>query len=409
MWLALSVLLATPVVGTRSPAQQAASPPQPRDSILRYITPLILVTGLPADGIRLDHLRGAADLDGFLIRSASSLSPRLPGKGLLKGAAIAPEYYAANNTAIPFSINDGPVWAGVGTSARTLLGFRLEAGPLSIIAAPEFLSIENKYWLIRDTARFYAPPIIKERQGGGFVFPWYINPYSIDLPLRMGPKSIHRVDAGQSTAMVTVRGASLGISNENQWWGPGIRNAIILSNNAAGFPHIFIRTSRPWRNRFGSIEARLLVGGLTESKWFDTTQTNNLRSLSAFAFTLRRRYRKTSFWVQRGQSTPRTRTDGTESPAGSLTLLPRRVAPITVHSPIHRSLRAGATRFIRSSGAGSFRMTASRHTPSGPGTSGHCRCVISSLHRTIRRDIHSAFSGLVRHHGERRECGSRVS
>jgi hypothetical protein len=32
---------------------------------------------------------------------------------------------------------------------------------------------------------------------------------------------------------------------------------------------------------------RLLVGGLTESKWFDTTQANNLRSISSFAFTFR--------------------------------------------------------------------------------------------------------------------------
>jgi hypothetical protein len=267
--------------------------------------------------MRLEQLQTGAGLDGYLIRSPSSLNAPLTGNHWWKLAIIAPEYYAANNTAIPFSINDGPVWAGVGTSARTLAGFRFEAGPLRIIAAPEFLNIENKYFRLRDTARFYSPPIIPERQGGGFVFPWYIAPYSIDLPQRMGPKAIHRIDAGQSTAMLTLRGTSFGISNENQWWGPGIRNAIILSNNAAGFPHLFIRTSRPWRNRYGSIEARLLVGGLTESKWFDTTQANNLRSLSAFAFTFRPNFDK-DLVVGGARSVYATNKDGWDKIPGRL-------------------------------------------------------------------------------------------
>jgi hypothetical protein len=283
--VASTVALAALIAPRPSVAQE--SPRLPLDSMKRYIQPLILAGGIHADDIRMKQMSAGASLDGYLIRSPSSLNPPLAGRGRLRVAVIAPEIYSANNSDLPFSINDGPVWAGVGTSIRTLVGFRLEAGPLSVIVAPEFLTIENKYFQLRDTARFYAPPIIPERQGGGFVFPWYIAPYSIDLPLRLGPKSIKRVDAGQSTAMLTFRGASVGISNENQWWGPGIRNALILSNNAAGIPHLFIRTSRPWTNRLGSVEARLLVGGLTESKWFDTTQANNLRSLSAFGFTFR--------------------------------------------------------------------------------------------------------------------------
>ena len=280
--LAIVAFLLTPLAPRDLLAQQA------RDSVLlRYVQPLILVSGTPADGIRLQQLMGRDNLDGYLIRSASSLNAQLPGKSWLKVVLIAPEYYEATNSDIPFSMNDGAVWAGVGKSRRMLTGFRLEAGPLSIIAAPEFLDSQNKFFQLRDTVRFYAPPIIPERQGGGFAFPWYIAPYSIDLPMRMGAKPLHRNDAGQSTAMLTLRGTSFGVSNENQWWGPGVRNALILSNNAAGFPHLFIRTAQPWRNRFGSIEARLLVGGLTESKWFDTTQANNLRSLSSFGITFR--------------------------------------------------------------------------------------------------------------------------
>jgi hypothetical protein len=248
---------------------------------------------MPADRMRLDQLRGKADLGGYLIRSASSLNAKPASRTWWAAALIAPEYYAANNTALPFSINDGAVWAGVGTSSRILAGLDLSAGPFRLILAPELVRAENDSFMIRDTARFYAPPIGKDRVAGGFAFPWYaIGPYSIDLPTRFGRKSIERLDAGQSTAMIDMYGIAAGISNENQWWGPGLRNALILSNNAPGFPHAFIRTSRPWKNQLGDVEARMLIGGLTESHYFDTTATNNVRSLSGLAVTLRPRAQK---------------------------------------------------------------------------------------------------------------------
>lgn len=273
--------LVLPVV-LRAQSQDSAS------SLPRFVTPLTLVNGMPADRIRLDQLKGEADLDGYMIRSVSSMNARPQASTRWSASVIAPELYVVNNNAIPFSINDGPVWAGVGTSSRILLGGQFAAGPFSLILAPEIVRSDNDYFLLRDTLRFYAPPVPKDRAGKGFVFPWYaLGPYSIDLPTRFGDESIQRIDAGQSTAMVEYGGAAAGISNENQWWGPGIRNALILSNNAPGFPHAFVRTSHPWKNRIASIEARLIIGGLTESHWFDTTANNNVRSLSAFAFSIR--------------------------------------------------------------------------------------------------------------------------
>ena len=279
--LTLAALIAPRVVCAQSQTDSSSG-------LMQFVSPLALVYGLPDDRTRLDQLRGSADLDGYLIRSASSLNPRPKSNRSWSAAVIAPEYYAVNNNAIPFSINDGPVWAGVGTSSRLLIGGQFAAGPFRLILAPEVVRTDNDYFLLRDTLRFYAPPVPKDRAGKGFVFPWYaLGPYSIDLPTRFGNESIQRLDAGQSTAMVEYGGAAAGISNENQWWGPGIRNALILSNNAPGFPHAFIRTSHPWKNRFASVEARLIIGGLTESHWFDTTANNNVRSLSAFAFSIR--------------------------------------------------------------------------------------------------------------------------
>ena len=283
-----ALALLFPIVVAGQAPQDSAS-----KSILRFVTPLTLVGGQTADRIRLDQLARRADLDGYLIRSASSLNARPASSTWWSASLIAPEYYAVNNNAIPFSLNDGPVWAGVGTSSRLLFGAQIAAGPLRMILAPELVRSDNDFFLVRDTLRFYSPPVPKDRSAGGFVFPWYaLGPYSIDLPTRFGSKSIDRLDAGQSTVMLEYRGAAIGVSNENQWFGPGIRNALILSNNAPGFPHLFVRTAHPWRTRIGSIEARLIAGGLTESHWFDTTSTNNVRSISTFAFMIRPAFEK---------------------------------------------------------------------------------------------------------------------
>ena len=80
---------------------------------------------------------------------------------------------------------------------------------------------------------------------------------------------------------------SLGVATENEWWGPGVRNALLLSNAAEGFPHAFVRTARPWRTRVGDVEARLLLGVLTPSLYFDSVPNNQHRSLDALAVTLR--------------------------------------------------------------------------------------------------------------------------
>jgi hypothetical protein len=104
--------------------------------------------------------------------------------------------------------------------------------------------------------------------------------------MRFGNRPIRHIDLGETTALISSDRFAFGISNENQWWGPGIRNALVLSSNAPGFPHLFFRTARPLNTRLGGVELRWLTGGLKESPYFDTVSTNNVRSLAAFAATL---------------------------------------------------------------------------------------------------------------------------
>lgn len=245
---------------------------------------LVLVTSESVDRLRTNQLvTGVADGESLLLRSASSLTPTtvLPTGGW-RASPISPQFLAVINSAIPFSQNYGSLWAGTGLSTRTLVGLKLESARARIILAPEIILSANSDWVLRHD--FFVLPLPPDRSP--YDFPFYVGAFTIDQPMRFGNKPIHRLDLGETTAMLSSNRFAFGFSNENEWWGPGIRNAIVLSNNAPGFPHLFVRTARPLKTRLGDVEMRWLVGGLTESAYFDTVTTNNTRSLASIAGTL---------------------------------------------------------------------------------------------------------------------------
>jgi hypothetical protein len=99
----------------------------------------------------------------------------------------------------------------------------------------------------------------------------YANPFNyglIDLPLRFGPTDFWTLDPGQSYARVDLYNVALGFSTENLWWGPGTRNSLLMTNSGPGFPHVFLGTSKPQDIWIGWLEAQLIWGRLSQSKWF---------------------------------------------------------------------------------------------------------------------------------------------
>lgn len=239
--------------------------------------PLVTLGSSAEDRLRTAQLLGGAPSAGFLLRGASTLSPPLPGEGL-RWSVIAPEAVVVWNSALPHSQNDGALWAGKGVSASVLAGVRAEAGPLFVVLAPQLLYAQNGDFadLLPDSA-----------WGDGSPLPWYTGRSSADLPLRFGEGETVSVDPGQSTVGVRAGSFAFGASTENQWWGPGVRNGIVMSGNAAGVPHLFVRTGPPLETRLGAFEAKLIVGALSESSHFDTIAANDHRSLSAFVATFR--------------------------------------------------------------------------------------------------------------------------
>lgn len=250
--------------------------------------PLITIGGDSDERARIAQLRGLTRTDGYLLRSASALLAPLPGDSArLRWILVLPEYAAVYNSALPFSLNDGAMWAGRGWNQDLRVGLHAEWKRVSLTLAPEILISENlSYDLPPPTRRLLLSP-----GRDSLSSPWHTGPSSIDLPLRFGLRGYLHGDPGQSTLSVDWGAVSTGVTTENEWWGPGIRNALVLSNNAPGIPRLFLRTSRPVRTGAGSFEARWFVGGLSESSYFDQDPTNNLRSISAIAVT----------WVPLGQ------------------------------------------------------------------------------------------------------------
>ena len=218
------------------------------------------------------------------LRSVSAIISRLEPAGR-RFVWFRPEFQLVNNSALPWSINDGDLWAGRGRNTVIAGGVVARHGRVQIVFAPQLISEANKYFQLH-IPTIDRPTIPPDRSP--WQFEWYANgPYSIDMPTRFGDRKIRRLSAGESSILVGIRKLQFGLSNENEWWGPGINNALVLSNNAPGFPHYFLRTAKPISTRIGDVDARWLVGGLTESGFFDTTSTNNLRSITAGALTLK--------------------------------------------------------------------------------------------------------------------------
>lgn len=236
------------------------------------------LTGLTSEGderIRLQQLLDRTPSAGYMIRSASRLSPAADSATATPTCVLLlPDVRVVHNSGLPFSLNDGPMWAGRGWNESVTAGVAYSSGSVRLIVAPTFLSEQNEAFQVIPYPKGKIP--IRSI----WANPFHPPPESIDLPLRFGDHAITNLNAGQSSLTVTHSNVSFGLANENLWWGPGIRNAITLSNNAPGFPHLFVGTRKPATTRLGTFDAQWILGELSESSFFDTDPSNDHRSLN---------------------------------------------------------------------------------------------------------------------------------
>ena len=242
--------------------------------------PLFTIGSDQDDRIRVAQLRGLAASDGYLLRTPSTMAkPLLGDTTRLRWALLFPEYEAVYNSAVPFSLNDGAMWAGRGWNQTTRAGLVAAWRRVSLTLAPQLLVSENLPYELPPPIRLRPLPPGRDPLSS----PWHTGPSSIDLPLRFGSRGFVHVAPGESSLSVNWGAVTTGLATEDEWWGPGIHNALILSNNAPGIPRLFVRTSRPIRTGAGRFDVQWFLGGLFESHYFDGTRADDRRSINALA------------------------------------------------------------------------------------------------------------------------------
>lgn len=265
-------LLADAVV-TRADSADAAAVDED-DSVVRGIA---LPGGLEEERLRMAQLAGVAPATGFLLRSASTLVPRRAGTAYL--ALLGPRMELGWNSSIPWSANDGPLRGGKGAQTRVLAGFEAAVGPLRLFLAPELV------WEQNEEFDSLLPVAWDSAQRQTFTAPWQTGIHAVDLPWRFGDEGRTAFLPGESSLTLRAGPVEAGVATESQWWGPGIRSALLLSSNAGGFPHALFRTAKPVSTPLGALEWRWIIGELSSSD-FDTASVGRTRSLSAASLVL---------------------------------------------------------------------------------------------------------------------------
>lgn len=158
------------------------------------------------------------------------------------------------NTHHPYGWNDGSMIQARGYQVQFSEGIYSKIGPLSVQLQPELVYAQNK-----DFSTFPSS------QTDSIWASYYNTLNRIDNPEKYGNGSYTKIFPGQSSVRFHYKKLSVGVSTENLWWGPGIRNSLLMSNNAPGFPHISFNTSAPVISPIGSFEWQLISGTLKGS------------------------------------------------------------------------------------------------------------------------------------------------
>lgn len=167
---------------------------------------------------------------------------------------LRPMVQASYNSAFPWGFNDGAAWQGRGLNTTATLGFGARWRWFSLRVEPMLFGAENAAFpLLGDTTRGVNPFVDQQR------------PSAIDVPQRFGRSRYARVDPGQSEVRADLGPFATGFSTMNEFWGPGVRHSLLFGSNSAGFPHLFLGSSRAVRTPVGRLSARAVYGKLSQS------------------------------------------------------------------------------------------------------------------------------------------------
>jgi len=206
----------------------------------------------------IERLALADSAGPWSLRNRFSRSQLAPGP-LILGATF--------NSAYPYGANDGPLWAGRGLTVAASGGVSGHIGPLSFSLAPMAFRAANRPF-----------DLLPNGQTGNLAYNHGTFATSVDLPQRFGNAPYSRLDPGTSYVRFDTRFITLGVSTANEWIGPATEYPFLLSNNAPGFPHLFVGTGDPLNVWIGHVRGRVFWGRLDQSAYSPVTGSTHYLS-----------------------------------------------------------------------------------------------------------------------------------
>jgi hypothetical protein len=166
------------------------------------------------------------------------------------------------NTDHPYGWNDGAMSYSKGYQMQVGAGIFASFGNLKVQLRPEFVKTASGQY--------------ETNESWGLV----TNGLSKILP-------------GQSSVRYDLGKVSLSASTQNLWWGPGIYNSMLMSNNAPGFFHYSFSTNRPLKTFLGNFQFQIVSATLKQdsSQGFEHRYLKKLniqnrdRAYNALSFT----------------------------------------------------------------------------------------------------------------------------
>jgi hypothetical protein len=208
----------------------------------------------------------------FLIRSTSALQ-ELETKTSEKFTfqSISLRHTLQNNSLMPLGFNQGTMYPSVGFQRRWSLGVHFSWKFLDVNLQPEWVLAEN----------LPTPVFVGNLEDGNYWARYFqIMNNVVDHYSQFGEGQLKTFFPGQSRIKFNIGNIAAGVSTENNWWGPGFRNSLMMTNEASGFLHYFVQNRKPVITPIGTFEGKGLIGML-ENPSMLSPEDKNLRPIWA--------------------------------------------------------------------------------------------------------------------------------
>jgi hypothetical protein len=155
------------------------------------------------------------------------------------------------NSSNPYGWGNGAIIPARGLQTLVSAGVSMQWGNLSIQLNPQFHWAQNLPFeeYPENAPSQYFQVLRRDVRG-------------TEKPVRFVGKNRTEILPGNSHVQYNFGSFAAGISTENIWWGPGQFNSLLISDNAEGFLHFSLKTTKPAKTFLGNFEGQFFMGKL---------------------------------------------------------------------------------------------------------------------------------------------------